>query len=286
MSYKRTVETVLFVYCASSLYSPASAAQPSFDCATAKASFEKAVCGDVGLAALDVAIDRAYRAALTRLQPNDAAALRSDQRAFASGNADDYDIVEQEIWKKATEPHKKQPERAKLALRKRLSERLAFLEGLDTSRRGLTGLWVAHNARLLVSAATAATSSAEQAVVLEGSKFEFVYYSVARLKTCDFGSFRAAVDPVSGSHTGNGPNRVIDGKIVLDASHFAQREGIRLEIGPPEQPDEALMPAGDYCKDSYIHSPAAVMFPVKPAAALLPVRPDRYRDDLGYYDPP
>jgi uncharacterized protein YecT (DUF1311 family) len=268
-SSQRIIGTLLLVCFLAALCSPAGAALPSFDCTRAKASFEKAICSDAGLAALDLALDRAYRAALSRLRPDDATALRSDQRAFSSENADLYDFVEQELWKKAAEPHEKQPAKAKLALRQRLSERLDFFKALDIARQDPIGLWVAHNARLLVSAGTATVVGAGQTVVLEGYKFAFLD---DRFATCDFGSFRTAADPVNGSHTGNGPNQVKDGKIVLDASHYAERKGILLEIGPPEQPDEGSTPTADYCI-SKVHSPATVMFPVKTAAALLPVKP-------------
>jgi len=54
----------------------AAAATPSFDCAKAKTSIEKVVCGDEPLAALDVELARLYRLASTGKRAD---ALRSSQ---------------------------------------------------------------------------------------------------------------------------------------------------------------------------------------------------------------
>ena len=58
---------------------------PSFDCASAKLSAEKAICSDKDLAQLDQDIDAAYRAAVARLDRKAADALKRDQRAFIAG---------------------------------------------------------------------------------------------------------------------------------------------------------------------------------------------------------
>ena len=55
---------------------------PSFDCKTAKAPVEKAVCSDEDLAALDRNVDSAYQATLGRLNGKQADNLRSEQRTF------------------------------------------------------------------------------------------------------------------------------------------------------------------------------------------------------------
>lgn len=64
--------------------SPAVAAGPSFDCASAKRPVEKAICADPKLAAADVALTQAYRQALQRLAADAAAvqALKASQRTF------------------------------------------------------------------------------------------------------------------------------------------------------------------------------------------------------------
>src|SRR5262249_7611786 len=70
---------------------------PSFDCATAKAAVERAICADPALADADSSIAAVYKGALDRLEPANAAALRADQRAWlAARNAafgrGDYDL--------------------------------------------------------------------------------------------------------------------------------------------------------------------------------------------------
>src|SRR5262245_23339438 len=70
---------------------------PSFDCATAKAAVERAICADPALADTDSSIAAVYQGALDRLEPANAAALRADQRAWlAARNAafgrGDYDL--------------------------------------------------------------------------------------------------------------------------------------------------------------------------------------------------
>ena len=66
--------------------SPAVAAGPSFDCASAKQPVEKAICADPTLAAADVALGQAYRQALQRLAGDPAAteALKASQRRFVA----------------------------------------------------------------------------------------------------------------------------------------------------------------------------------------------------------
>jgi tetratricopeptide (TPR) repeat protein len=55
---------------------------PSFDCASASLSVEKAICSDAELARLDRDVDSAYQAALGRLPAKRAEALRREQRSF------------------------------------------------------------------------------------------------------------------------------------------------------------------------------------------------------------
>ena len=55
---------------------------PSFDCAAASEAVEKAICSDEELARFDREIDAAYQAALGRIDPKKADALRREQRAF------------------------------------------------------------------------------------------------------------------------------------------------------------------------------------------------------------
>mgnify|MGYP001765234387 CR=1 FL=1 len=64
--------------------SPATAAGPSFDCASARQPAEKAICADPALAEADVALSRAYRQAQQRLASDPAAMqeLKASQRGF------------------------------------------------------------------------------------------------------------------------------------------------------------------------------------------------------------
>lgn len=60
----------------------AHAAGPSFSCAKAQSAAEKAICGNPGLAALDVKIAEEFRTLHAALDPQSAAALAQDQRWF------------------------------------------------------------------------------------------------------------------------------------------------------------------------------------------------------------
>lgn len=60
------------------------AATPSFDCAKASSTAEKAICSHDNLAALDVKIAAEYRALRKELDPKSADALSQDQRWFVA----------------------------------------------------------------------------------------------------------------------------------------------------------------------------------------------------------
>ncbi|HEY1473595.1 MAG TPA: tetratricopeptide repeat protein [Pseudolabrys sp.] len=55
---------------------------PTFDCATARRSVEKAICSDPDLSRLDRQIDDAFKAALAKLDRKGVARLRAEQREF------------------------------------------------------------------------------------------------------------------------------------------------------------------------------------------------------------
>ena len=71
--------------------SPAAPAQdqvsPSFDCAKETGAVERAICGDPKLAELDQYIAQYFKVALEGLGAADAAALRTDQRAWLATRA-------------------------------------------------------------------------------------------------------------------------------------------------------------------------------------------------------
>jgi uncharacterized protein len=122
---------------------------PSFDCATAKNSDEEEICADPDLARQDAAIARIYRDVLRRLDPKASNYLRDDQRTWVKTNATVFDIQLHPSWDKQRYfVHQTGNARNELMLR--LGERAAMLANLDEKRKGLEGLWVAHNALLTI----------------------------------------------------------------------------------------------------------------------------------------
>jgi len=63
---------------------PASAAQPSFDCDTARSEVEKMICGDDALADLDQRLAKDFANALARASADQVSELRAAQRAWRS----------------------------------------------------------------------------------------------------------------------------------------------------------------------------------------------------------
>ena len=95
---------------------------PSFDCAKETGAVEQAICGDPKLAELDQYIAQYFKVALEGLNAADAAALRTDQRAWLATRA------------------------AKLAegageLKSAMEDRVALLEGTLLNAFPLLGVW-------------------------------------------------------------------------------------------------------------------------------------------------
>lgn len=65
-------------------------ALPSFDCAKSRGNAERLVCGDAGLAAMDVEVDRLFKLAIRdrSLRPATSAQLRAVQRGWIKGRDD------------------------------------------------------------------------------------------------------------------------------------------------------------------------------------------------------
>jgi uncharacterized protein len=61
---------------------PAAAGNPSFDCDRARHPVEQMICADDELAALDVAVARAYASALARAPASEVKHIRTDQNAW------------------------------------------------------------------------------------------------------------------------------------------------------------------------------------------------------------
>ena len=67
---------------AAMMATPASAAQPSFDCDTARSEVEKMICNDDALADLDQRLARDFSKALARASADQVPELRAAQRAW------------------------------------------------------------------------------------------------------------------------------------------------------------------------------------------------------------
>lgn len=101
---------------------------PSFDCAKASTTVEKAICADGKLGALDRRMAAAYADALKRLDPKADKALRDDQRGFQAGLA--YGLE----W----DEDKPQDKRI-FNLGESLKSRVEFLKGIDAAPAGRWG---------------------------------------------------------------------------------------------------------------------------------------------------
>jgi uncharacterized protein YecT (DUF1311 family) len=159
MMLRLAIPLVLTLLLAPAFVAPAAAAEPSFDCRTAKTARELATCGDARLAAADRELATAWREAIARLDPVTAKALREDQRKFLSDIDTGFDG---ELWGKQEAPEGKEL-RAQVAQLRRggdydalaaleaLRERIAFLRNL-TPAAAFTGLWKNHDSEFLVVA--------------------------------------------------------------------------------------------------------------------------------------
>lgn len=126
---------------------PALAGPPSFDCATAKAPAEKAICASAQLSALDVKIADAYGRVRAGLTGPGRDALRKNQLLF-------LDVRDQAATQKDAD------------LAGLLGEQLGFLRTIDTRpRSGVGGVWRNAFGTVTVAAkggvTTAAISTAE-----------------------------------------------------------------------------------------------------------------------------
>ena len=127
----------------------AAPAQPSFDCRTHKGTREKAVCRNERLAKLDRAMDEAYRAALGRIDPAAARALRADQRKFVAELDDGFlvdlmgkDFKTPEDQEAALKEALASQERAVISsLEEELESRIGMLKAIERGRSGFAGVW-------------------------------------------------------------------------------------------------------------------------------------------------
>jgi uncharacterized protein YecT (DUF1311 family) len=105
MMLRSAVPLVLASLLAPTFATAAAAAEPSFDCRTAKTARELATCNDAKLAAADREIATTWHEAIARLDPVTAKALREDQRKFLSDIDDGFDA---ELWGKQDRPEGKE----------------------------------------------------------------------------------------------------------------------------------------------------------------------------------
>ena len=120
------LSALLFSLAATSAWA---APKPSFDCAKARTSVEKAICADDGLAAQDASVGKNYNRARKSFDPEAAKALTQDQRYFVQVRDDSY-----------AEPFGSGTPAEELA--NRLKYRDAFLASLSLKKRaGFEGDW-------------------------------------------------------------------------------------------------------------------------------------------------
>jgi uncharacterized protein YecT (DUF1311 family) len=234
----------------------ASLIAPSFDCGSAKNLDEEEICADPDLARNDSEIARIYTTTLRWLDAKFAGHLRDDQRAWAKENVNVAESWLNPAWDKRygdfLQPHTMREE-----LENRQKERLAMLSNLDETRRGLAGIWMAHNAMLTIEAAQGQPTDA---VTVKGNKWETGDYK----SSCEF----------------DGEGRIVNG--VLTSKHDQElpalrRDGATLTIDgndpDPGTKDAERHEQPIYC--SRMRSAKARLFPVKSSAVVIGIQPDR-----------
>jgi uncharacterized protein YecT (DUF1311 family) len=139
---------------------PLAAAEPSFDCGTARTARELATCADARIATADRELAAAWQHAVAGLDPATVKALRADQKKFLEDLDNGFDG---EVWGKQGAPEGKEL-RAQIARMRRggdfdplggleaqLRERIAFLRNL-TPANSYAGLWKSHDSELWLAA--------------------------------------------------------------------------------------------------------------------------------------
>jgi uncharacterized protein YecT (DUF1311 family) len=124
---------------------------PTFDCTRPETAADEEICADPDLADNDQRLNGAWKALLPRLDPATRRALMDDQRGWVHAQSTQYPEFLHPAWEKRTSfMHFTADARDKLNALQR--ERIALLEGFDEKRSGLTGVWLAYNAILQVTA--------------------------------------------------------------------------------------------------------------------------------------
>jgi uncharacterized protein YecT (DUF1311 family) len=124
---------------------------PTFDCTHPETAADEEICADPDLADNDQRLNRAWKALQPRLDPATRRALMDDQRGWVHAQSYQYPEFLHPAWEKQTSfMHFTTDARDRLDALQR--ERIALLEGFDEKRSGLTGVWLAYNAILKVTA--------------------------------------------------------------------------------------------------------------------------------------
>jgi uncharacterized protein YecT (DUF1311 family) len=221
---------------------PARAAEPSFDCRTAKTAREVATCNDAKIAAADRELAAAWHEAIARLDAPTAKALREDQRKFLSDIDEGFNA---ELWGKQDPPegNELRAQVAQLrrggdgdvlaALEAQVRERIAFLRHL-TPASSVVGLWKNHNAEILV----AAGDNGHYRATYGTSNFGWPKYH------CHFTAAFAAPSAADGRLAAPTPHN-IDPEVDMDSAStlFMAHDGALLTLAeePSEKGDDAKL---------------------------------------------
>ena len=102
---RTAVPLALLLLLAPALAAPLAAAEPSFDCRTARTARELATCADARIAAADRELAAAWQNAIAGPDPATVKALRADHKKFL----EDLDSgFEGEVWGKQSPPEGKE----------------------------------------------------------------------------------------------------------------------------------------------------------------------------------
>jgi uncharacterized protein YecT (DUF1311 family) len=256
---RTAVPLALLLLLARSLAAPPAAAEPSFDCRTARTARELATCADARIAAADRELAAAWQNAIAGPDPATVKALRADQKKFL----EDLDSgFEGEVWGKQSPPEGKEL-RAQIArlrrggdfdvladLEAQLRERLAFLRNL-TPATSYAGLWKNHDSELWLAAAG---GEAHYRATFGTTTFGWAKYH------CHFTAAFAAADKGFAAAAAHNTDPEGGRGYREQAAHGAFRSHARLDRGDPGQcgRDEApahLPARRRLCRSAVSHRP-------------------------------
>lgn len=218
---------------------------PTFDCAKPESATDEEICADPDLADNDQKLNRAWMALLPRLDETTRRALTEDQRNWVKTQTWQYPLFLHPAWEKQSSfMHFTSDARDKVDRLQK--ERIALLDGFDDKRTGLTGVWLAYNAILKVTAAE------DGGIKAEGWKWEQGDWKAG----CDF-DMTGKVDGgkfISGEKRKN-PDTLERDRASLIVNRlddvFAKKRNGNDDSDEPK------------CKRNYTNSSTARLFPAK-----------------------